>query len=162
MYVLEDGFDLWTGWNVFTRSYYDKMGFDFGRSKHRDTGKKWNPYGYDYHGVHIKTGTLYNPHGFNIFGRHRDTGTVWDPKGYNRKGVNAEGFRINGTHVQTGTIYGPDGFNQEGLSKSGFDRNQTRLRIRCHLLSFRDRIQSEDVAEGEKRKLDYEALHFWD
>lgn len=60
---------------------YNPAGFDT-VGRHRDTGTRYDPAGYDING--------YNADGFNAAGNHRDTNTPYNPAGFDRTGFNVE------------------------------------------------------------------------
>ena len=89
---------------------YGKKGFDR-EGKHRETGTKYNPEGYNQFGYDKDD---YDKNGFNIYGEHRKTGTKYNPEGYDRYGYDREGYDKNG--------YDEKGKDREGYDKNGFDK----------------------------------------
>lgn len=77
-------------------SKYDENGFDMKTGKHRDTGTRydpdgWDQFGWDEFGYHCSTGTRYDEdgydeNGFDRQGRHCDTGNYVDSEGYDATG----------------------------------------------------------------------------
>ena len=79
---------------------YDKNGFHITTGLHRETGKPWNPEGYD------KNGDYY--YGKEFYGEGE-----YDYQGYDRDGYNINGFDRDG--------YDKDGYDVEGWNEKGWN-----------------------------------------
>ena len=85
-----------------------------------DTGKHYDPNGFNSYGVHTRTNDKYDHNDFDIKGFHKDTKNLYDTNGFN----------INGNRVITNDKYDPNGFNRNGYHKdnnakydtNGFDK----------------------------------------
>lgn len=80
---------------VLNEEKYDKRGFGVESGRHRDTGKKRDPEGYDRLGFDREG---YDREGFNQAGYNRE--------GFNKKGFDKEGFN-------------KEGFNNKGINRDG-------------------------------------------
>ena len=78
---------------------YDFNGLD---GVHKDTGKHYDPNGFNSYGINVNTNDKYNSKGLNIKGLHKDTKTIYDPNG----------FDINDNHKDTNDKYDSKGFNK--------------------------------------------------
>ena len=98
---------------------HDFNGFDED-GIHKDTGKHYDPNGFNSYGIHTRTNDKYDHNGFDIKGFHKDTKNLYDTNGFN----------INDNHVITNDKYGNNGFNKNGYHKdtknlydpNGFDK----------------------------------------
>ena len=116
---------------------YDSNGFDKD-GNHKDTGKNYDPNGFNSYGINVNTNDKYECKGFDIKGIHIDTKTIYDPNGFDINGnhentndkYNPEGFNRNGFHKDTKTIYDPNGLDRDGIhintndkyDSNGFDK----------------------------------------
>ena len=100
---------------------HDFNGFDED-GIHKDTGKHYDPYGFNGYGIHTRTNDKYDHNGFDIKGFHKDTKNLYDTNGFNINGnhvitndkYDTNGFNINGYHKDTNTKYDPNGFDKYG------------------------------------------------
>ena len=98
---------------------HDFNGFDED-GIHKDTGKHYDPNGFNSYGIHTRTNDKNDINGFDIKGFHKDTKNLYDTNGFN----------INGNHVITNDKYDHNGFNRNGYHKdtktkydsNGFDK----------------------------------------
>ena len=100
---------------------HDFNGFDED-GIHKDTGKHYDPYGFNGYGIHTRTNDKYDHNGFDIKDFHKDTKNLYDTNGFNINGnhvitndkYDTNGFNINGYHKDTNTKYDPNGFDKYG------------------------------------------------
>ena len=100
---------------------HDFNGFDED-GIHKDTGKHYDPNGFNSYGIHTRTNDKYDHNGFDIKGFHKDTKNLYDTNGFNINGNHVitndkydnNGFNRNGYHKDTNTIYDPNGFDKYG------------------------------------------------
>ena len=88
----------------------------------KDTGKHYDPNGFNNYGIHTRTNDKYDTNGFDIKGFHKDTKNLYDTNGFNINGNHVitndkydhNGFNRNGYHKDTKNLYDPNGFDKYG------------------------------------------------
>ena len=133
------------GINKYTLCKYDPHGIDKdGFNKrgfnsigiHKDTGMRFDRFGWKMNLKHIETGTRLNPRGFdaNGFRFHiRKEYKITEAPRF--KQLDERGFDINGIHIFTGKIYDEDGFDVHGIhyiTETPYDEEGYDLRGRRH------------------------------
>ena len=87
---------------------FDKRGFnDIGI--HKDTGMRFDRFGWKMNLNHIETGNCLNPRGFSADRFHFHT------EAPRFKQLDERGFDLNGIHIFTGKIYDEEGFDVNGI-----------------------------------------------
>ena len=102
---------------------HDFNGFDED-GINKDTGKHYDPNGFNNYGIHTRTNDKHDHNGFDIKGFHKDTKKLYDTNGFNinvnhvitNDKYDPNGFNRNGYHKDTKTIYNPEGFDRNGYN----------------------------------------------
>ena len=104
---------------------------------HKDTGKHYDPKGFNCYGIHTRTNDKYDHNGFDIKDFHKDTKNLYDTNGFNINGNHVitndkydhNGFNKNGYHKDTNTKYDPNGFDKYGHNVYDNRKKTSKLKL---------------------------------
>ena len=115
---------------------HDFNGFDED-GIHKDTGKHYDPNGFNSYGIHTRTNDKYDHNGFDIKDFHKDTKNLYDTNGFNINGNQVitndkhdnNGFNRNGYHKDTNTKYDPNGFDRNGYDIHNNRKKSSKINL---------------------------------
>ena len=118
--------------NIVTKTSRDIHGFNYLHLyRYPSSGKnregrlsEYDPYGFDYRGIHRVTGKVYNKNQFDIDGfwykkegnEYVKTASKYDPTGYDINRRDKYGFTKNGYYLKTRKKYNDKGFMANGIN----------------------------------------------